>query len=146
MNEKFTLILPNKSESLVSVGDFMSEIGNKARFDPDKLQDILIAVDEACTNIIRYAFENGEEATFTIICQITTTKLTICLINQGKRFDPTSSLPSISSRKAADLAHGRGILFMHHFMDELKYEYHPQKGNILYMIKYKGGHENGSEG
>lgn len=150
MIQEFKLTLPNRSESLSKTRDFIFEIGTKSKFDQDKLQDILIAVDEACTNIIRYSFEKGEESSFTITCQINETKLTICLINQGKIFDPTSSIPSIPSKEVTDLAHlvkqGRGLFFIHHFMDELKYEHHPQKGNILYMTKYRGGDKNGFEG
>lgn len=153
MVQEFRLTLPNRSESLIKIEDFILEIGNKSKLDEDKLHDVLLAVDEACTNIIRYAFEEMEESNFTIICKINTKKITICLINQGKRFDPTSLLDKTPSRSVIDLDYlikqGRGLFFMHHFMDKLKYKYHPQKGNILWMIKYKkkgGDKENGFKG
>lgn len=73
MVQEFRLTLPNRSESLIMIEDFILKIGTKSKLDEDKLHhDVLLAVDEACTNIIRYAFEEMEESNFIIICKINT--------------------------------------------------------------------------
>jgi len=90
-------------------------------------------VDEACTNIIKYAY-SGKAGIITIVCERQNDELVITIRDYGKSFDPLSvPQPDL----AADLDHrkvgGLGIYFMKKLMDDVSYSFDARKGNSLIM-------------
>jgi len=90
-------------------------------------------VDEACTNIIKYAYA-GKAGIIAIICERQKDELIITISDYGKPFDPLSvPQPDL----AADLDHrkvgGLGIYLMKKLMDDVSYNFESVKGNRLIM-------------
>ncbi len=78
-----------------------------------KCFDILIIIDELATNIISYAFDDGQEHTFTIMIEKENELVHIQLLDAGIPFDPLKKTEpntdaSLESRKVG----GLGIFFV----------------------------------
>ena len=97
--------------------------------------EVQTAVDEACTNIINYAYSE-EGGIITIICEIQDNDLVVSIWDRGKPFDPFSVPPpdleaDLDERKIG----GLGIYLMKKFMDDISYSFDAEKGNTLVMRK-----------
>ncbi|HEV8538848.1 MAG TPA: ATP-binding protein, partial [Bacteroidota bacterium] len=51
------LIIPSRTEKLLTVRNFVAEAAHAFGFDEESMNKISIAVDEACTNIIKHAYD-----------------------------------------------------------------------------------------
>jgi serine/threonine-protein kinase RsbW len=94
---------------------------------------IQMAVDEACTNIIKYSYPE-QVGLITITCEVGENSLTVVINDKGKPFDPNSVLPpdleaSLDKRSIG----GLGIHLMRKYMDDVSYNYEEGTGNTLVM-------------
>lgn len=93
-----------------------------------------LAVDEACTNVIRYAYAPGE-GEVTVECTVTPTAATVCIIDCGHPFDPLAVEPPDLSGGVEDRPiGGLGVHLIRSLMDTVTYEYTGGK-NILCMTR-----------
>ncbi|MEW6717104.1 MAG: ATP-binding protein [Chloroflexota bacterium] len=130
-----TMIYPARYENLSQVRDFVAELAKQAGFVDKVIYRVILAVDEAFTNIIDHAYGGEGLGDIECTCQITEEGLTVRLRDQGNRFDPTlvpepeikKSLHEVSPR-------GVGLFLMRQIMDEVSYEF-TDKGNELTMVK-----------
>ncbi len=101
----------------------------------DDVPGIQVAVDEACTNIIKYSYPE-QAGSITITTNVQENTLVLVIRDNGKPFDPGTVLPpdmdaSVDKRKIG----GLGIYFMKKFMDDVTYSFEEGKGNTLVMKK-----------
>jgi anti-sigma regulatory factor (Ser/Thr protein kinase) len=97
--------------------------------------EVQTAVDEACTNIMKYAYsEKG--GTITITCEIQGNDFVVTIRDKGKPFDP-SSVPQPDLEAALDKRKigGLGIYLMKKLVDNVNYSFNAEKGNTLVMRK-----------
>jgi anti-sigma regulatory factor (Ser/Thr protein kinase) len=132
---KFELEVTSKIDNLPIIIDFVSEKLMKFRADSATISHVQLAVDEASTNIINYAYEE-KEGTLKLIMELNGDELTITLINWGKPFDPASIPPpdlnaTLEDRKIG----GLGMYLIRKLMDEVSYSFDPVKGNRLILKK-----------
>ncbi|MGH7492172.1 MAG: SpoIIE family protein phosphatase [bacterium] len=133
---KEELKVPAHTDYLADLRDFVMRIGKKYAF-PDKIvNNFKLAVDEASTNIMRHAYrESGEEGFITIRALVRKQSLTICLIDQGKFFDPRRmQAPDLQRYVQIGKKGGLGIFMMRKLMDEIDYR-RTEEGNELRMTK-----------
>jgi len=88
-----------------------------------KCFDILIIIDELATNIISYAFNDGQEHTFTIMIEKENEMVHVQLSDAGIPFDPLKGTEpntdaSLESRKVG----GLGIFFVKQLSHFMSYE------------------------
>jgi serine/threonine-protein kinase RsbW len=105
--------------------------------DDRKVFEVQMAVDEACTNIIKYGYAR-EKGTIEISCLRWDEDVVVVIKDTGTPFDPTSVQPpdldaGLEERKIG----GLGVYFMKTLMDEVKYEYKDGK-NVLRLVVIKG--------
>jgi serine/threonine-protein kinase RsbW len=125
-------------ESLPAISDFVRQIAGEAGLNEDDVYAVELAVDEACTNIIEHAYAKQKSGEIVCSCEAMSDGLEIVLMDQGKKFspegipepDPTLPLEQISAR-------GAGLYLMRKMMDEIDFDYDPQQGNKLRMVKRK---------
>ncbi len=136
--EVYELKVKSNTENLEKIGDFVnSKLRNKV--DYETLQEILIAVDEAATNIILHAYKRNPDKWLKIRIEYQEDKVILSLFDEGEPFDPSKVSPpdfkkNLSERKIG----GLGIFLMKKFMDEVKYIFksNNKKENEVRMIKY----------
>ncbi|MFQ6056054.1 MAG: ATP-binding protein [Methanosarcinales archaeon] len=126
----------NKMEELPKMIDFVTYAMEYFGLDEEKIFDVQMAVDEACTNIIQYAYPMEEEGIIEIFCKIIDGNFAVIIKDYGKPFNPNSvPIPDLTANLEERKEGGLGIFFMKELMDELRYEY--KNGcETLIMIKY----------
>jgi anti-sigma regulatory factor (Ser/Thr protein kinase) len=103
--------------------------------------EVQTAVDEACTNIMKYAY-SAEGGIITILCELQENDFVVTIKDKGKPFDPSSVPPpdldtDLDKRKIG----GLGIYLMRKLMDDVSYSFDAQKGNTLVMRKMLTGNK-----
>ncbi|XAM35807.1 Serine-protein kinase RsbW [Terrisporobacter petrolearius] len=108
-----------------------SGIANKVGFCIDDIEDLKVAISEACTNAIKHSLDDR----FTIIYSMIENGLTIEIIDNGKGYDRnTVSEPDIDNLKES----GMGLFIIESLMDEVIVESQEGKGTSIKMTKYLG--------
>ena len=123
-----------KLENLSIIADFIHK--SIVKFDVDEKigYQIQTAVDEACTNIMIYAYplKNGK---INISCIKDGKQVIIIIEDWGKSWDPnTIKKPDLNSDLHERKIGGLGIHFIKTFMDQVSYQRESEK-NILTMTK-----------
>jgi serine phosphatase RsbU (regulator of sigma subunit)/tetratricopeptide (TPR) repeat protein/anti-sigma regulatory factor (Ser/Thr protein kinase) len=134
--QKEELRVPAEVERLGDLRDFVVSIGKRYHLADKMVNAFKLAVDEAATNIIKYAYENSQSS-ITIRAIVKKDSVTMILIDQGTYFDPSwSQDPDI--RQAADGGDkaGLGIFMMRRLMDRIDYE-KTDAGNELHLTKFR---------
>ncbi len=137
MNTKQTRIFLGQFDSLAAICEFVTRAAESAKLDARAIYAVQMAVDEACTNIIEYAYGGEGRGDIECTCQTNDNGLTIILHDQGSPFDP-ERVPE-PDRNAAIQEHkigGLGLYFMRQLMDKVNFEF-TDSGNMLTMIKHK---------
>jgi len=133
---KEQLKVPAHIEYLADLRDFVTRIGNKYAFSDRVINAFKLAIDEAGTNIMRHAYrDTGGEGFITIRAIVKNNSLTICLIDQGKYFDP-KHVKDPDLQRYVDIGKkgGLGIFIMRRLMDEIDYR-KTEEGNELRLTK-----------
>ena len=146
MRKHMRLDKPENQESVLLVHHFPAEVSalrnlrekiketlHSENFPPDMTEDIIIAVDEACQNIIRHAY--GQETHEKIILSIH--QQTNAIVITLRDYAPTIDMDSLNPRDLEEIRPGGlGCHFMQQTMDEIELR-RPRsgKGNVLRMRK-----------
>ncbi len=119
---------------------YVKNILEKESISKEYIDEILISLDEAITNIVMHAYKSKRNGYIKFIMKVSKKKVEISLLDNGKSFKP-ENVPApdfkkgIGERKLG----GLGIFLMKRFMDKiefyLKSEDHHRE-NELKMIKY----------
>ena len=108
-----------------------SGIANKVGFCLDDIEDLKVAISEACTNAIKHSLEDR----FTIIYTMIEKGLTIEIIDNGKGYNTKEvSEPDLDNLKES----GMGLFIIKSLMDEVNVESTEGKGTSIKMTKYLG--------
>ncbi|MFA5159393.1 MAG: ATP-binding protein [Candidatus Omnitrophota bacterium] len=131
MEKRFELIA--SSEVLAPFRREFRQILNRAGWEKKTAEKILLAVDEALTNIIRHAYQ-GRPGKMTVSISASDDKIEIVLEDQGKKFDPTQvPSPELPRHRPG----GLGIHFIRTIMDQMIYDDQNPAWNRLRLIKHK---------
>ena len=133
---KEQLKVPAHIDYLADLREFVTRIGKKHDFSDRVINAFKLAIDEAGTNVMRHAYRDvGGEGFITIRAIVKTNSLTICLIDQGKYFDP-KHVKDPDLQRYVDIGKkgGLGIFIMRRLMDEIDYR-KTEEGNELRLTK-----------
>ena len=133
-----TVTFPGRFESLVGISEFVARIAQAAGLDMRAVYDVQMAVDEACANIIEHAYGGEGRGDIECTCCADSDALTVTLRDRGRPFDP-ADVPEPDLRASLEERRegGLGLYFIRRLMDEAHFEFTPDSGNILTMIKRK---------
>ncbi len=100
------MTIPSSTRYLEDVREFITRKVRSADFSESVVEQLKIAVDEACTNVIKHAYDGEGEHVIDIAVIITNEKLVVRIRDRGRSFDPnTYSEPNLiefaKSRKGA---------------------------------------------
>lgn len=98
---------------------------------------IILAVDEACANIMKHTYHGDRGQSIEIRCESDHEKLEFVLKDCGPRIE----IEKIQPRKLNELRPGGlGTHFIQTIMDEVAYDYIEGCGNMMRMVKYLRKH------
>lgn len=134
---KYKIRFPSVTENLEVVRDFVHKLANKAGFTADDADKISLAVDEACTNVIKHAHKYNARRMIDLEVRFDTAQFEIVITDKGKGFNP-AQLPNPDLNKYIHEAKkgGLGIHLMRTLMDEVNYSFNPGVKNQVSLIKY----------
>jgi serine/threonine-protein kinase RsbW len=137
LKKKYQLRLPSHAANLEIIREFVSRIAKKVGFNEDDVNKIELAVDEACTNVIKHAYGNDSKKPIDVVIKVDLEKLTVVITDHGKGFNPQKvPRPDMKEYLAKMRVGGLGIFLMKTLMDEVDYDIQPGKRNRLRMVKY----------
>jgi serine/threonine-protein kinase RsbW len=133
------LIVSNETANLACVRDFIQANLGKTALPGSEHVKVILAVDEAVSNIMRHAYEDFARGTRSIevVFQADEEKITLTLKDSGREFDPTGVRePDISEHVKLGKKYGLGLFLMRRIMDEVKFVFRSGIENMLTMVKY----------
>ena len=130
------LQVPARAGSLKLVRAVLGPAAAELGFDQGAADDLVLAVDEACQNVVRHAFAGVEPGTLTVRIARAGDMATVRLIDDAPTVDPATIRP----RPLEDLRPGGlGTRLMGELLDEIVYETPPAgAGNVLKLSKRIG--------
>jgi serine/threonine-protein kinase RsbW len=130
------LKVKSKTENLSVIRDFISSNALEAGISNEIVDNIMLAVDEACTNIIKHAYQSYPEGEIVIRVEIDAKKFNILIIDYGNTFDPTIvPKPDLKKYFQEHKVGGLGMYLMRTLMDDVKYKTVPGKYNQVLLSK-----------
>ncbi|OGU70936.1 MAG: serine/threonine protein kinase [Ignavibacteria bacterium RBG_16_34_14] len=135
MKEK-KLQVKSRTENLSKIREFIQNFSSSAGIMQDTIDNMMLAVDEACTNIIKHAYKSYPDGEIIIKIKYEDKKLIITIIDYGKAFHPESvPEPNIQEFYRQHRVGGLGMYLMKTLMDDVKYVSIPGKYNQVLLSK-----------
>jgi anti-sigma regulatory factor (Ser/Thr protein kinase) len=132
----FELEVTNTINSLPVISDFVADALTHFEADPATINRVQLAIDEACTNVIKYAYSGEGVGSLKLDLELEGNILIITLTDWGKPFDPnTIPPPDLNSEVEERRIGGLGIYFIKKLMDDVSYSFNTEKGNRLILKK-----------
>jgi anti-anti-sigma factor len=124
-------------DALARISAFITEAAELSGLDERATWQVQLAVDEAATNVIQHAYDSDEPGELMLTWEYADNRFTITLRDNGRQFDPEAvPTPDITSPLEERQVGGLGIYLITRLMDEVRFDFHPQHGNVLTMVKY----------
>jgi len=135
-NNSGELKVKSKTENLSEIRDFVSSNASKAGISASTVDNIILAVDEACTNIIKHAYKLSPQGEINIRIEYDEEKFTVTIIDYGKSFEPNRiPLPDLQKYYREHRVGGLGMYLMKSLMDNVEYTTVPGKYNQVLLSK-----------
>ncbi|MBI4850945.1 MAG: ATP-binding protein [Acidobacteria bacterium] len=136
IESKFALSVPSSTKNLALVRDFVNKVAAQAGFGETELIKLELAIDEACTNVIKHAYGYDTTREVTIRAIFDDEELRLQVIDNGLGFDPDAVREEDLKQLIVDRrSGGLGMQLMKLLMDDVHYEISPGQKNELVMIK-----------
>lgn len=133
-----TLRVPARPKYLAIIGTVVEWFAHQAGLSDEKCRELEVAVDEACTNVIRHAFSGPSEGEMSILCSPVDGGLAVTIADQGKPFHPEQGSQIAAEKRSRDPASGgRGLLLIRQLTDAIHYRWDEQEGNQLTLVKHQ---------
>jgi serine/threonine-protein kinase RsbW len=120
------------------IREFIAGMATEAGIDPHEIDNIELAVDEACTNIIEHGYAPDDtNKELTIRLEIDASKLVLTVIDRARPFNILLYEPrDVNELQAEGKDGGLGIRLIKHIMDDIDYQIKDDGQNELIMTKY----------
>jgi serine/threonine-protein kinase RsbW len=130
------LFIKSRTEELAHVRDFISSVVQEVSVPQEIAGDIILAVDEACTNIIKHAYKFDPNGDIKIKIKYSAKKIAVQIRDHGASFSPDSiPTPDLKKYFEEKRVGGLGMYLMKSLMDEVNYSAVSGKYNQVLMTK-----------
>lgn len=130
------LTVKSKTENLSIIRDFIKTTTAEAGVASDVVENIILAVDEACTNIIKHAYKSFPDGELIIKTKSTLSRFVVSITDYGQSFEPdTIPEPDLQKYYRQKRVGGLGMYLMKTLMDDVKYVSFPGKYNEVMLSK-----------
>ncbi len=132
MTDILKFSVPGKPEYVGTVRLAISSLANCVGFDIEAVEDIKVAVSEACTNVVCHGMADREEC-YEVACELGDSGITISVVDRAGGYDTTKyQSPKMDSPKEG----GLGIFIIKALMDEVDILSEMGVGTSIKMVKY----------
>ena len=135
--KKQTLKIDSKTDQLVAVREFVSQAAYASGFNEEDVSKIALAVDEACTNVIKHAYQFDPKQQISVTVTKNSHEFEIAIVDHGKQFDPQRiKQPDMKEYLSSYRRGGLGVYLMKSLMDKVEYDIEPGRRNQVRLIKH----------
>ncbi|MDR1293217.1 MAG: ATP-binding protein [Clostridiales Family XIII bacterium] len=132
MPDTMTLSVPGKAEYVSTVRLAISSLAAKSGFDIEAIEDIKVAVSEACSNILCHS-NIGDEYLYRVECTLHDDRFEVTVVDNGVGFDTDHyKEPNPEDFQSG----GLGIYIIKALMDEVHVESRDGSGTLIRMTKH----------
>jgi serine/threonine-protein kinase RsbW len=130
--------IASRTDNLLEVREFVGSAARSFGFSEEEAANIVLAVDEACTNIIKHAYQYATDKEIEINISQSDGLFEIRIYDSGRSFDPTKVRPPDVKKYIGHRQRGGlGVYLMKRLMDKVEYKFNPGKRNEVRLIKYR---------
>lgn len=127
--ETVELRIPRKAEWVAVARLAVSAVASRMRFTIEEIEDVKLAVAEACTNAIQSA--DGADQ-IEILCEADFAHLRVTVANRRGSGEAIAPPPPLEEDVRVD---GLGVFLIRSLMDDVDYDADPERGTKLVMVK-----------
>lgn len=134
---KVTLALPMVPEMEIEASKTATAIAESMRMSPDRIDEVRMAVVEACINALEHSHSSEKKVfvTFEVLGEQTPEKLRITVRDAGVGFSPENVAdPHIEAKIKAENKRGWGLKIIRGLMDEVEI-HSSSEGTVVVMSK-----------
>ncbi len=139
-NQTIEFSIPSHPQFLQLVRGMVTKVSAMMELAPDLTGNLTLAVDEACSNIIKHSYLNDPKGKIDLCIRFGDKQFEIIITDYGKQCD-------ISQLKPRDLKDirpgGLGLYIMNKVMDSVTYSCGIDGKNKVIMIKTLEGNQEG---
>ncbi len=135
MKDAVVITIPSHPKYLSMVRAATVNMGKLYGMEDIAIEDVKLAVDEACSNVIKHAYRGDTSKKIVIKYKIMQNGFAVVIEDSGIK----AHLESIKGRSLDDVRPGGlGIHLIKRVFDVFKFDEKKKKGNRLVLIKYRG--------
>lgn len=124
---KFSLDLPRETLSIPVMRRVLGDTLRGLGVSEACVADILVAISEACTNVVQHADSTSR---YEVTAGIEAGRCVLKVVDRGQGFD------AVSEKKVRpDSESGRGIKIMKALVDDVSFDSRPESGTVVYLQK-----------
>lgn len=136
MNENNKIVISSSTKNLVTVRKFIENKAQDFGLDSKIINQIVLAVDEACTNIIKYTHKYDDKNNIEVTILNVKDEIKVIIFYKGDGFDPNKvKNPDMIEYFKNYKVGGLGIPMMRKFMNKIEYQHQNPDLNTLVLIK-----------
>ena len=129
------LILHNDIQQIPQLAEFVETIASEMSIDQGLAMNLNLALEEAVTNVILYAYPEGSDGLVDVEAILREGRIDFIITDSGRPFDPTAAPEADTTLGVEERPiGGLGIFLVRNIMDTVSYERKDGK-NILSMTK-----------
>lgn len=126
--------VPGKPEYVGTVRLAVSSLANCAGFDIEAVEDIKVAVSEACTNVICHCKPNRDDC-YEVACEVGDGRISISVVDRAGGYDIEKYQKKAMEHDCLQEG-GLGIFIIKALMDEVDIFSELGMGTRIKMVKY----------
>ena len=136
MRDSAAIKVPSDPRYLSLVRTVTAKMGELHGLSESAIEDVRLAVDEACSNVIKHAYHGDTSKEIVVKYGFRQKKISIIIEDSGEKAD----LEKIRGRDLDDVRPGGlGMHFIRRVFDLVEFDAKKVKGNRLLLIRRAGG-------
>ncbi|HEX4864410.1 MAG TPA: ATP-binding protein [Acidimicrobiales bacterium] len=134
------LSVPSKPEYIAIVRLVVASLATARRnLADERIDDLKLAVSEACTNAIEANLSSGQGAPVVVSLWEAPERMEVCIAHSGPGFDPEElpEHPPVTDPERLNFERGLGIPLIRNLVDDVRFE-PGEKGTAVWMTLFGG--------
>lgn len=130
----------NDVSELAAIRALLHKQLSTAQVAEELIHDVILAVDEACANVMRHAYPPGQrEPGLAVELQIEEGRIQVAITDHGASFEPEKvPMPDLARCREIFKTGGYGMYLMRTLVDHVIYDIQPGIKNEVRLIKSLG--------
>ncbi|MHB8881961.1 MAG: ATP-binding protein [Thermodesulfovibrionales bacterium] len=130
--DRVSVTVPSHPKYLCVIRDITARMADISGMDGETVDQVKLAVDEACANVIKHAYRGDTTKTFSVKFRVKEEQFEVVIEDSGPKADPSC----LRGRDLDDIRPGGlGVHFIKRVFDSFAFDKRKKKGNRLRLIK-----------